>query len=203
MAGEAREERKRRALDELVTLVAPLRDFGPGVRRAVEQAEAQGVADAPVVEVAAPAVHLRGGDARRLVDKRRQHPGLVPAGVPEGGGELVAAPELLRQHLDVGHRHTEGFARRDAEPRQILAIAFGALLLEPRKRRLNLLFDRLDFLDWLLALASSLAFSFSSWRACVYSGYGCRLVSGVQRTPSFSSILMAPGLFGFICSDFL
>ena len=71
-----------------------------------------------------------------------QHAGLVPAGVPEGGGELVVAPEALGQHLDVGHRHAEGLARGDAEPRQVLAVALGAHLLEPRKRRLNLVLKR-------------------------------------------------------------
>ena len=77
------------------------------MRRAVEQVEADRVADGPVVEVAAPAVHLRGRDARRLVDERRQHAGLVPAGVPERGGELVIPPEALGQLLQVAHRYAK------------------------------------------------------------------------------------------------
>ena len=57
--------------------------------------KAHGVADPPVVEVATPAVHLRGRDERRVVDKRRHHASLVDAGVPQRGGELVIFPSRL------------------------------------------------------------------------------------------------------------
>ena len=46
--------------------------LGPRMRRPVEQLEADGVADAPVVEVAAPAIHLRGRDVCRVVHERRR-----------------------------------------------------------------------------------------------------------------------------------
>ena len=59
MHAETPKQRKRRALDELVFATAPLRDFGPGVGRAVEQVKTHGVADGSVVEVLTPAVHLR------------------------------------------------------------------------------------------------------------------------------------------------
>jgi hypothetical protein len=54
MPGETRQQREGRALDELIVLVAPLRDLGPGVRRAVEEVKAQRVTEGPAVEVATP-----------------------------------------------------------------------------------------------------------------------------------------------------
>ena len=89
------------ALDELVLAAAPLRDFGPGVRRAVEQIETHRVADAPVVEVLAPTVHLSRRDLRRIVDHRGHHARLVHPGTPEGGGEFMVSSKALTQRLHI------------------------------------------------------------------------------------------------------
>jgi len=58
MHREGPQLRKACAFDELAFLFAPLRDFAPRVRPAVEQVEARRVADALVVEVSNPRVHL-------------------------------------------------------------------------------------------------------------------------------------------------
>jgi hypothetical protein len=59
MHREGPQLRKACAFDELAFLFAPLRNFAPRVRPAVEQVEARRVADALVVEVSNPRVHLR------------------------------------------------------------------------------------------------------------------------------------------------
>ena len=66
-----------------------MRDLAEGMRRAVEQVKANGVADAPIVEVAAPTIHLRRRDSLRLVNESGYHAGLVPAGLPQREGEFV------------------------------------------------------------------------------------------------------------------
>ena len=142
MHGETPEQRKGRALFELAALAAPLRDLRPGVRGAVEQVEANRVADAPVVEVPAPAVHLRGRDLGRIVDERADHARLVHARVPESRGELVVTPELLAERLHVLHRHAECLVRRDGITRHAVARRLGAVALQPRERRLHLILER-------------------------------------------------------------
>ncbi len=107
-------------------LRGPLRDLGPRVRRAIEQLEAERVDHAPIVEVAAPPIHLRRRDALRLVDVRRQQPRLVPAGLPQRKREIVVGPDLLRQRLDLRHPHAVGLRRHDAIAQQALAIALRA-----------------------------------------------------------------------------
>ena len=82
-------------LDELFTPAGPQADLSPGMRRAIEEVKTSGVADGPTVEVAAPAVHLNRGDARRVVDERRQHACLVPACLPQRSGQIVIASEAL------------------------------------------------------------------------------------------------------------
>jgi len=114
MHRERPQQRKARALDELAFLFAPLRDFAPRVRSAVEQVEAQRVADAPVVEVSNPLVHLRRSHQRRVVDERSQHSRFVPAGFPERQREFVIPPERAGYFLNVGHRHAQGFGGVDA-----------------------------------------------------------------------------------------
>jgi hypothetical protein len=54
--GQAREQGEGGALAELIIAAGALRNFGEGVRGAVEQVKADRIAEAPVVEVAAPAV---------------------------------------------------------------------------------------------------------------------------------------------------
>ena len=133
----AGEERKGRALDELVAVRAPLGDLHPGVRRPVEQAEAHGVADAPVVEVAAPSIHLLRGDARGVVHIRRQQPRFVPSAVPQRGGELVVMAKPFPQSLNVAHRHAERLVGVDAVARKAVQRLPGGTALEGRKRRLE------------------------------------------------------------------
>src|SRR5688572_33025255 len=117
MYGETCQQREGRALDELVAPAGPLRDLGPRVRRAIEQVKAHRIANGPVVEVTAPEVHLPGRDAGRLVDERRQHAGLVPAGLPKSGGELMIPSEALGVLAQGAHRYAKGLVGRDAVPR--------------------------------------------------------------------------------------
>src|SRR5262245_11531079 len=56
--GQAREQREGGSLDELILAACPGRDLFPGVRRAIEEMKASGVANRPAIEIAAPAVHL-------------------------------------------------------------------------------------------------------------------------------------------------
>ncbi len=62
--GETGEKGKGRAFHKLGALVTPLPDLCEGVWCPIEKMETEGVANGPVVEVAAPAVHLSGRDAR-------------------------------------------------------------------------------------------------------------------------------------------
>src|SRR4051812_46049863 len=52
------QQRERRALDEFFFRPAPFLDLLPRMRSLVEQLEAERVANAPVVEVATPSIHL-------------------------------------------------------------------------------------------------------------------------------------------------
>src|SRR6266403_292590 len=106
--GNARQEGEGRALYEFVASIRPLRDFLPGVRRFVEQMKAQGVADAPTIEVAAPPVHLNRCHAAGLVDNSSKDAGLVNAGIPECEREVVIAPEPFGEQADTSDRNTEG-----------------------------------------------------------------------------------------------
>ena len=81
---EAGEEREAGAAAELVVEGGPGLDHGGGAGDAVEELEAGGVDDRPVVEVGAPAVHLRGRHQGGVVDQAGDGAGLVPAGLPRG-----------------------------------------------------------------------------------------------------------------------
>src|SRR6476646_9805476 len=73
------------------------------VRCAVPQAETHGVADAPAVEVFAPAVHLGGRHARGIAEEGGQQARFVNAGLPQRAREVVIAPNRLGplfQHPD-------------------------------------------------------------------------------------------------------
>src|SRR5262245_42532782 len=128
---DAREEREPGALLELGAAPRPLLDLPEGVGRAVEQVEAGRVDDRPTVEVPAPAVHLLGRDEGRVVDERREEARLVPPGLPERLGELVAAPELPCQDVDLAHRDAERLRRGDAVARHPLPGCPSALPLQP------------------------------------------------------------------------
>jgi hypothetical protein len=69
-------------------------NLSPCVRRAIEKMKACRVAHRPAVEVAAPPIHLRRCDARRLADETREQPRLVRTGCPQRVGELVVAAKL-------------------------------------------------------------------------------------------------------------
>ncbi len=99
-------------------------------------------ADGPVVKVPAPAVHLGGRDAGRLVHQGRQHTGLVPAGVPECGREFVIPSEVLGEHLHFGHRHAKELVRDDSEPRQVFAVALCAFAFQTCECGLDLILER-------------------------------------------------------------
>src|SRR5205814_2121831 len=100
--GERRQQREGGALAELVLPAGPLGDLAEGVRGAVEEVETGGVADGPVVEVPAPAVHERRGDAGRFGDQGGQEAGFESAGRPQGGGQVVLAAELPGQYPQGG-----------------------------------------------------------------------------------------------------
>ena len=141
--GEAGLQHEARPFLELVALAAPRRGFLPGVRGAVEEHEADGIDDAPVVEVAAPAVHLRRRDEGRVVDVGGDGAGLVPARLPESQGQLVIAPEPFRHLLHGGHRHAPGFLRPDAVALvQVPADARLTQALERGERRADLSGER-------------------------------------------------------------
>lgn len=149
--GQTPQQRKGRAFLEFAALAAPLRDLGPGMRRAVEQVEAQRVAHRPVVEFPAPAVHLRGGESCRITDERCQQARLVHAGVPQGGCEFVVASKLLAERLDVLHRHAIGLVRRDGIACHAIQGGLGPVGFQPLQRRPNFIIDRgLRFLSGLV-----------------------------------------------------
>ena len=112
------------------------------MRRPVEEVEAHRIADGPVVEVAAPAIHLRRRDACRIVDERRQQSRFVPPGRPERRREIVIAAETLGQLLDVRHRDAKGLRRRYPEAGRVVAVLGGTLVLEGGQRGLDLSSDR-------------------------------------------------------------
>jgi hypothetical protein len=113
-------------------LAGPLRDLAVGVRRAVEEVEADGVADGPAVEALAPAVHLRRRDALVLGYERGQSAGLVPAGLPERFGQGVVAAELLGERLDLAHGNAERAVRPVGIARHPVAVALRAQAFERR-----------------------------------------------------------------------
>ena len=76
------QQRERRAFLEFATLAGPRIDPPPRVRTTVEQVQAQRVADRPVVELPAPAVHLRDGELRGVGDEGDQQARFVDAAVP-------------------------------------------------------------------------------------------------------------------------
>src|SRR4029453_18449616 len=106
MQRETRDQRERRALDELLAPLAPLVHLAPSVGRLVEQDEADRVANTPVVEAPGPAIHLPRGYLPRIIHIRRDHPGFVPAGLPERLGEIMIRPETLGKLLNHSYFHT-------------------------------------------------------------------------------------------------
>src|SRR5262249_5321696 len=83
MERQAGQKGKGGPLHDLVPPPAPGCNLPPRVRRPVEEAEADGVAHTPVVEVPRPAVHLERRDPLRLGDVRRKQASFVPARVPQ------------------------------------------------------------------------------------------------------------------------
>src|SRR6266850_3001494 len=80
--GETSEQRESSPPDEFFATSGPLLDLIEGVRRTIEKKKAHCIADAPIIEILAPAIHLRGRDALRFINKRRQHARFIPAGLP-------------------------------------------------------------------------------------------------------------------------
>jgi hypothetical protein len=142
MDGEAPQQRKRRSLDELFATVRPLFDLPPRVGRAIEEGKADRVADRPVIEVAAPAVHLCGRHGSWFVHVRRERPRFVPAVVPERGGKVVTSSKPSREGLDVGHGYAEGVGRRDRVSCHPVPVRPGAMAFQPIERLLRLSLSR-------------------------------------------------------------
>src|SRR5262249_6354749 len=103
VSGKAGKQSKRRAFDELLAIVAPLSDFRPRVRCPIEKVKAECVTDTPIVEVVAPAIHLRSCDLRGIVDERGQQPRLIPTGIPKQSGNVVTTAKTLAQRLNIRH----------------------------------------------------------------------------------------------------
>ena len=139
VTGQAREQRERGALAELVALASPGRDAPPRMRRLVEQLEADGVDDAPVVEVAAPAIHLRRRDAQpgRRRRPRASAPRTSPC--PTTPAPARGCVRSASRLLDVRHRDAEGLRRIDAESHEVVDVLLRAEFLERRERVLDLL----------------------------------------------------------------
>ena len=133
--GQRRQQREAGPLLELGAPARPSAHHRPGVRRSIEQIEAQRVADRPVVEVAAPRVHLGGRRLRGIGDEGDQRPRLVPAGVPEGVGQGMVAAQAPGQRLHRRHRDAERLGRGDAVAGQAVAVLARPAALEPGKRR--------------------------------------------------------------------
>src|SRR6185436_7346283 len=112
------------------------------MRSAVEQVKAQRIADAPVVEVPAPAVHLRRRYPIDFVDKRREHPRLIPTSLPECGGKIMASAKTFGELLDVLHRHPERLLCSNAKPGKVVPVLSGAFLFQPRQGVADLVLDR-------------------------------------------------------------
>ena len=104
----------------------------------VEQVKAHRVADGPVVEVAAPAVHLCRRHPRRVVDEARQQTRFVPAGVPECRGQFVVLPQVLGVLSQCAHRHAKRLVGHDRKARHAVAVGLGAMLLQPIQYVLHL-----------------------------------------------------------------
>src|SRR5262249_43487013 len=136
------EQRERRSFDELLVPFGPSCNLLPGVQRFVEQMEADRIADAPVIEITAPAIHLRGCHSRGLVEERADHTGLIPARLAERDGEFVIAAELLRERLGIGDGNSERVPRRQAVTRHAVAISLRASALEPGEREFDIVLYR-------------------------------------------------------------
>src|SRR5262249_5419231 len=109
--------------------------------RAIEQVETNGVTDSPVVEVLAPAIHLRRCYALRIIEECCHHAGIKPAGFPERQGEIVISPETFSHGLHFADRHAKCFGDVDAVSRQAFAVTLTAKTLKRCKHRLDLLVE--------------------------------------------------------------
>ena len=118
MQREAGEEGEAGAAAELVGERGPGLDHRGCVRHAVEELEAGGVDDGPVVEVGPPAVHLVRGHLPGVIDQAGDRARLVPAGLPERGRQAVVGSEGLRDALHGGHGHAHRLFGDDAVARR-------------------------------------------------------------------------------------
>src|SRR5947208_10433925 len=149
MHAETPQQSKCGALDELVIAAAPVRDLGPGMRRTVEQVEAHGVADAPVVEGLAPAVHLCGRELCGISNERGHHARLVHTRVPESGGEFMVSSEALAQYFYVSVGNTECIVRGKGIAGHAVEGGLSAVALQPFERRLNFILEQCLCFGWL------------------------------------------------------
>src|SRR5262249_42856782 len=90
-------------------------------------------ADAPVVEVLGPRVHLPARDLLRVVEHRGEQPRLVPAALPELPGECVVLAVLLGELQHRADWDAERSRRHDPVAKQAVLVTATTLLLEPNE----------------------------------------------------------------------
>ena len=105
--------------------------LGPGVRRAIEKCEADRVAHAPIVEVAAPSIHLCRGHLSWVVDIRGQQARFVDARLPQTSRQSMVTADLPRQCLDVPHRDAQRAIRNDGVARHRVERGLPRVTLQP------------------------------------------------------------------------
>ncbi len=133
---------KTRSLDEFPLPAGPLFDLAPGVRRAIEEGEASRIANGPAIKIPAPAVHLRGRDESRLIDKAGQHSRFVPATFPKVRSELVIPPQALCHLPHRPHRNPKRLISRDRKPRHPIPNLFRGNAFEGVDDGIDVVTDR-------------------------------------------------------------
>jgi hypothetical protein len=95
---------KRRTPHKFAVFRRPVADLLPGVRSAIEQIAATGIADVPGGELASPPVHGRASDLERTADQTRSDAGIVDMRCPELFREWLVAPDASRDGTDPAER---------------------------------------------------------------------------------------------------
>jgi hypothetical protein len=134
---QAGEQREGRPFLEFAAALRPLLYFAPSMGSLVEKMKAQRVANRPVVEVAAPAVHLGRSDFCRLIHKGGEHASLVPSGLPECSSERVVASQPFAQISKSTDGDSEYLFGADGVARHAFDVALVATPLQPGKRPAN------------------------------------------------------------------
>ena len=137
VSGQARHHHEPGAPLKLALLPGPRRHHFPRQRRSIEQCETGGVGGAPVIEVAAPGVHLRKGQLLWIPEERRQDSRVERSGLPELHCQLVILPNLFRARAQGPDGNPVGVGGRQSIARQSRRSFRRAGPLEPHEHFLN------------------------------------------------------------------